>query len=84
VVDVSSPSAEHRSAIVMDLKRGARLREGRRGIQMGRSHRALAALSARGIVGTCAAVYVVGDAREVLASMDEMLALGRGLARGRR
>jgi hypothetical protein len=83
VVDVSSPSAEHRSAIVVDLKRGGRLREGRRGIQMGRSDRALAALSARGIVGeSCAAVYVVGDAREVLASMDEMLALGRALARG--
>jgi len=85
VVDVSSPSAEHRSAIVVDLKRGGRLRQGRRGIQMGRSDRALATLSARGIVGeSCVPVYVVGDAREVLASMDEMLALGRGLARARR
>lgn len=78
VVDVSSPSAEHRPAIVLDLKRGGRLREGRRGIQMGRTDRALAVLSARGVVApSCVPVYLVGDAREVLASIDAMLALGR-------
>jgi hypothetical protein len=85
VVDVSSPSAERRPAVVVDLKRGGRLREGRQGIQMRRTDRVLAVLSARGVVApSCVPVYVVGDAREVLASIDDMLALSRDLARGRR
>jgi hypothetical protein len=80
VVDVSSPSAERRPAVVVDLKRGGRLREGRQGIQMRRADRALAVLSAWGVVApSCVPVYVFGDARRVLASIDDMLALGRGL-----
>jgi hypothetical protein len=78
VVDVSSPRVDRRPAIVVDLKRGGRLREGRRGIQMRRSDRALAALSERGVVGpSCISVHVFGDAREVLASMGDLLARSR-------
>lgn len=78
VVDVSPPSADQRPAVVVDLKRGGRLREGRQGIQMRRSDRALAVLSARGVVApSCVPVHVVGDAQEVLASMDDLLALAR-------
>jgi hypothetical protein len=78
VVDVSSPSADRRAAIVVDLKRGGRLREGRQGIQMGRADRALAVLWARGVVAPpCVPVYAEGDAREVLASIDDLLALSR-------
>ncbi len=85
VVDVSSPWIDRRPALVVDLKRGGRLREGRQGIQMRRSDRALAALSARGIVGpSCTPVYVFGDARLVLASMGELLARSREAARGLR
>ena len=78
VVDVSSPSVARRPALVVDLKRGGRLREGRQGSQMRRGDRALAALSARGVLApSCVPVYLFGDAREVLAAIDGMLALGR-------
>jgi hypothetical protein len=52
---------------------------------MRRSDRALAVLSARGVVApSCVPVYVFGDAREVLASIDDMLARSRDLARTRK
>jgi hypothetical protein len=78
VIDVSAPSAEHRPAIALDLKRGARVREGRPGIQMGRTDRALAVLVARGLLApSCVPMHVVGDARQLLGSMDNLLARAR-------
>jgi hypothetical protein len=82
VVDVSSPRVEKRPAVVVDLKRGGRLREGRQGIQMRRTERAMAVLSERGVVGpACVPVYVYGDAAEVLAAMGELLAQSRASKR---
>jgi hypothetical protein len=82
VVDLSSPSPECRPTIALDLKRGARVREGRPGIQMRHTDRALAALVGRGLLApSCVPMHVVGDARSLLGSMDDMLARARTLAR---
>jgi len=82
VVDVSCPTPALRPAIALDLKRGGRLREGRQGIQMQRTDQAIAALAAAGLVGpSCVPVHMIGDARSVLASIDEVLGRARLLAR---
>ena len=78
VVDVSSPERDLRPAIALDLKRGGRLREGRQGIQMQRTDRAVAAVAASGLVGaSCVPVHMMGDARALLASIDDVLARAR-------
>lgn len=78
VVDVSSPSPARRPVIALDLKRGGRVREGRPGIQMAHTDRAMAVLAERGLIrSTCAPVHVVGDASSLLASMRSMLARAR-------
>ncbi len=70
VVDVSSPSIARRRAVVVELKRGARLRVGRTGIQMRHAHRALADIAALGVIESgCEVAYVTGDARSVLAEL---------------
>jgi hypothetical protein len=82
VVDVSAPCPERRPAIALDLKRGARVREGRPGIQMRHTDRALAALAAQGLVApSCAPLHAVGDRQSILGSIDDMLARARDLAR---
>lgn len=74
VVDVSAPSPRLRPAVALDLKRGRAVREGRPGIQMQRTDRALAALANAGLVApSCVPLHVVGDARSVLASIDACL-----------
>lgn len=78
VVDLSSPALDRRPVIALDLKRGGRVREGRPGIQMQRTDRAVAALAALGLVApSCIPVHLVGDARWVLAAMDDVLARAR-------
>jgi hypothetical protein len=67
IVDVSPPSPLQRRAFVVDLKRGARVREGRAGIQMRYAERALASIAASGVLDVCAtATYATGDARALL------------------
>jgi hypothetical protein len=67
VVDVSSPSPSRRRPLVLDLKRGARVRVGRAGIQMRRAEHALAAIAAQGVIDRASdASYLTGDARALL------------------
>jgi hypothetical protein len=67
VVDVSPPSPSRRRAWVVDLKRAARVREGRAGIQMRNASRALSAIASAGILSAdCTPTYLTGDARALL------------------
>ena len=78
VVDVSPPSPALRPVLVVDLKRGHRVREGRPGVQMKHAARAVALLAHDAIVGDEATpLYVVGDAWEVLSHLPRLLAAAR-------
>lgn len=82
VVDVSSPKPERRTAVVLDLKRGGRLREDRPGIQMRNAPRVIENIAASGVVTKdCPVAYLTGDFRLLLTSLDETIRANRARVR---